>query len=385
MTKEEFLKLSEKLMAGECTPDEEERLRAYDDHIHLSDGAWSQQMGDQQEVYQDLHDRLNKEVKKDFQPKRVIYFWLKIAAMLLVFFSAGFLLWRNVSMSPKQSVVNQKPSGNQILPGGNNAYLTLSNGSKISLNSKGNGRLTTEHGASINKAGNGLLVYNAVKAASPQEIPGNDNYNSITAPMGGQYQVILADGTKVWLNANSSIKFPVSFTRKERMVEISGEAYFEVSKDKTHPFIVKTSRAEILVLGTHFNVSAYPDDQNTTTTLLEGSVNLHSEKASALLKPGQQGTVTTNEAGITVENTDLQAAVAWKNGLFIFHHENIVSVMKKISRWYDVEVEYQGNVKNKAFGGTISRFKNITEFLDIMKLAGGIQYKIEGRRVIVMD
>jgi transmembrane sensor len=382
MTKEEFLKLSEKLLAGECTPDEEELLRTYNDPIHLANETWDELLGDRQAIYDDLRYRLNTEVKKDMQPKKGVYFWLKIAAMLLVFFSAGAILWPKLSGSPDQNAGTPKVAAIRIHPGGNNAYLTLSNGSKIALNNKGNGKLTTEQGTSINKTQDGLLVYNA---GSATDQPGNDIYNMITTPMGGQYQVILADGTKVWLNANSSLKFPVSFNRKERMIEVSGEAYFEVAKDKMHPFVVKTDHAEVLVLGTHFNVSAYPDDLNTTTTLLEGSVNLHSGTASALLKPGQQGTIIIDKTGIEINNTDLEAAVAWKNGLFVFRDENVISVMKKVARWYNVEVEYRGNVKNKAFGGTVSRFKNITEFLDIMKLAGGIRYKIEGRRVIVMD
>lgn len=380
MDQEEYLKLAEKYMSGECTPEEEALLKAYEDRVQLLDGDWDPAGGEGDVIYNELRNRLDKAVVKDIRPVRRIYFWMKIAAVLIIFLGAGVLIRKMVPVQPARQQALRKPAIEPIVPGGNNAYLTLADGTKVPLNDRQNGTVATGQGIHVNKVQDGLLVYHA-EGESATTV--SDNYNTITTPAGGQYQVILSDSTKVWLNARSSLKFPVLFDQGSRQVEVIGEAYFEVSRDKKRPFIVKTDQSEIVVLGTHFNVSAYPDDQTTTTTLLEGMVNVKHGAASAILNPGQKGSVTANDHRVAVEKADLQAAIAWKNGLFIFRDENIVSVMKKISRWYNVEVEYQGDVTVKSFGGTISRFKNITEFLDILELAGEIQYKIEGRKVII--
>ncbi|MBN9385879.1 MAG: FecR domain-containing protein [Chitinophagaceae bacterium] len=380
MDQEEYLKLAEKYMSGGCTPEEEALLKAYEDHIRLSDEDWDPAGGEPGEIYNELKSRLDNSVSRDVRPVRSVYFWMKIAAVLLIFLGANVLIKKMVSVRPARQETFSKPPVASIVPGGNNAYLTLSDGVKIPLNDRQNGTVTTEQGINIDKTRDGLLVYHAGEG---NEATGSNHYNTITTPAGGQYQVVLSDSTRVWLNAGSSLKFPVLFDQQSRQVEVTGEAYFEVSGDKKRPFIVKTDKSEIVVLGTHFNVSAYQDDPVTTTTLLEGAVNVKHGAVSAILKPGQKSSVTADDPRITVEKADIQAAVAWKNGLFIFRDENIVSVMKKVARWYNVEVDYRGDVKNKSFGGTVSRFQNITEFLDILELAGEIQYKIEGRKVII--
>jgi transmembrane sensor len=203
---------------------------------------------------------------------------------------------------------------------------------------------------------------------------------------GQTYRLQLPDQSKVWLNAASSIKFPVSFAGlKNRKVELTGEAYFEISKDKEHPFIVKTTQQEVQVLGTHFNINSYEDKQNTTTTLLEGSVKITNEnKKEQLLKPGETALVN-NTANILVSPADIKSAMTWKNGDFRFNEERIDEVMLKISRWYDIEVTYHGPISKEKFSGKISRNKNISEVLNMLSYSNAVKFIVEGRRVTVMQ
>ena len=252
------------------------------------------------------------------------------------------------------------------------------------LDHSGNGVLASEGDAVIRKEDDGKLVYNTSGQAAGQKT----KYNSVLIPRGGQYQLTLPDGTKVWLNAESSLRFPVAFTGDTRRVELSGEAYFEVAKNKKKPFYVLAKGTEVQVLGTHFNVSAY--NEAVETTLLEGSVKLNSNGNTALLKPGQSGT-RNNIGAFKVENADLETAVDWKNGFFVFHDETIQSILQKASRWYDVEIEFRGNTASRQFYGKVSRYKNIDDLLKNLELTGEIHFKVEagsasgkGRRIIVM-
>lgn len=210
---------------------------------------------------------------------------------------------------------------------------------------------------------------------------------SIATPRGGTYQVILSDGSKVWLNAASSIKFPASFTgQQQRRVTLVGEAYFEIAKHKSQKFVVNTRNQEVAVLGTHFNINSYLDEGNEKTTLLEGSVRVSSVRAEVKdvrLVPGQQATVSA-ASKIDVEEVDVNEVVAWKEGKFVFVEEDVPSIMNKIARWYDVEIVYEGDVRRKALGGSVSRFKNVSEVLEKLSDTKAVQFRIEGRKVIVM-
>jgi ferric-dicitrate binding protein FerR (iron transport regulator) len=197
--------------------------------------------------------------------------------------------------------------------------------------------------------------------------------------------VILPDGSRVWLNSASSIIYPTAFTGKTRAVKLQGEAYFEVAKNKQKPFIVTANNVDVKVLGTNFNVTAYSDDAAITTTLLEGSVRLSKGSSSALLTPGLQGVALHNQNSISTQKANMEQVMAWKEGYFVFDDLSIKEVMKIVSRWYDVEVNFRGSVENKKFGGTISRYKNITELLDNMSQSGGIHYQIEGRRILLTN
>ncbi len=321
------------------------------------------------EMYSKIHQRINK-------PNRVYRFFpkLAIAASLLIFMSIGGYLF----LEKKQSQQNDLTVSQSLSPGGSKAILTLANGKKVVLEEAGNGLIANEGSTEINKTGEGQLVYHVNSSNKSND----SKYNEITIPRGGEFKIVLPDGTKVWLNSSSSLKYPSRFTGNTRNVELIGEGYFEVAKNTEQPFIVKVRDMQVQVLGTQFNLSAYKDDDSVITTLLEGSVNVKGVKESSLLKPGEQSFYSGNS--IKVAKADVEEAVAWKNGYFRFNNESIESIMKKVSRWYNVEVEYQGDVKDKKFWGTFSRNKNIAELLANLELTESIKFKIEGRRVTVM-
>jgi len=310
--------------------------------------------------------------------------WLRVAAAVLVLCTVGLFInrYKNAAQSNAEN-----PQGNLkssvIVPGGQKATLTMANGSVIVLNNASNGVLAKIGAGKITKPNNGQIVYDIKNGAN---VPYDDvSYNTLTTPKGGEYQVILPDGTKVWLNAASSITYPVVFKGNERHVKLTGEAYFEVAKNKEKPFYVNINDLQVKVLGTHFNISAYSNDDAVTTTLLEGSVQVIKNKSQSLLKPGQQAVVNYTSDNIAVSDANIDDAMAWKNGYFIFNDENIASIMKKVSRWYDVDISYKGNFDTQKFGGTFYRKKSITELLQHLEKIGGIHFVITGRRITVMN
>jgi transmembrane sensor len=304
---------------------------------------------------------------------------ISAAASLLLVLSFGFWLHRQQKHVMQLAVSKNK---SDVAPGGNRATLTLANGTEIGLDSASNGEIAQQGGVTVTKTKSGQVIYNLADLAS--SAPAAEGYNTIATPRGGQYQVILPDGSHVWLNAASSIRFPTVFRNNERKVEINGEAYFEVAKDKTKPFRVLSGEQTVEVLGTHFNVMAYDDEKAIITTLLEGSVAVSNQKGRVIIKPNQNVTMQRNGSTLTVNETDVEAAVMWKNGYFHFDDEPIEGIMRKISRWYNVEIVYKGNIAGKTFGGNISRFKNVSELLDVLQTTGSIHFQIKERRIIVM-
>lgn len=300
---------------------------------------------------------------------------IAVAASILLISTIGAYYLSNFIISGSSSTDLAKQS--EINPGSNSATLTLANGKKIVLSAAVKGELANEAGVVITKAADGMLFYE-IKAQNEQD---NNKMNILSTANGEQYQVSLPDGTKVWLNAATSLKYPTSFiSSKQRKVELSGEAYFEVAKDKAHPFIVKTNQQTVEVMGTHFNVNSYSDEEITKTTLLEGSVKIN---GSVLLKPGEEGALAKSGT-LTVHNVDTESALAWKNGLFIFENEALNTAMNKIARWYDVEVQYQDhNLELLTVGGSISRFDKVSEVLSLFEKAGGIQFTVKGRTIII--
>jgi ferric-dicitrate binding protein FerR (iron transport regulator) len=308
--------------------------------------------------------------------------WLKIAAAALIFFTAGLLLFQHQKNSTK---INTAQLNNNtaalILPGSKKATLTTGNGKVILLNDAANGVLDQTNAGNVVKTNAGQIVYrnsHHSSTASPMV------YNTLSTPKGGEYQLVLPDGTKIWLNAASSITYPTAFNGKERRVTLTGEAYFEVAKNREKPFYVNVNNTQIRVLGTHFNIEAYDDDTEMTTTLLEGSVQVTKNQAVSVLQPGQKAVIPNNSDKIAISTANIREAIAWKNGYFIFDDENITGIMKKVSRWYDVSVSYKDNADDQKFGGTFYRTKSITELLQYLEKIGKVHFAVEGRRVIVM-
>lgn len=386
MTREEFILLYEKFLNGRCSPGEIELLNSYLDRMKLLDNNWEEDFHEGERVHDRIWKRLEESIESPVVPiePEKKFGWLKIVAMILVTLSVGFGLFKYLGKTHQQTPALVAKHPIDIPPGGNKAYLTLNDGSHIVLSNAKNGKLTAGSGIQVTKEKDGLIVYHFSNSDTGKSRP-VDEFNTITTPRGGQYQLVLSDGSKVMLNAESSLRFPVAFNSNERRVELTGEAYFEVAKNKAKPFIVHANNTNIQVLGTHFDVNAYNDDHMLTTTLLEGSVRMESGKYSAILKPGQQGSVMDNSGSIAVKDADIEEVMAWKNGIFLFNDERLDEVMKKISRWYNVEVEFRDpEVKKEAYSGIVSRFSKISQLLGKLQELGGVEFKIEPNKVIIM-
>jgi len=380
MTTQEYISLYEKCKSGDCTPAEAQLLEEYKDSFELTEGPWNADMGDKEQVRLAIYNRLQKSISvAPVKKLTAIRYWAAAAVLILVA-SVSLILLTHKKTAESLVKNNREHNQSTILPGSNKAILTLSNGSKINLDNSTKGKLTQQGSTTINKLKNGQLVYSVNNSSSSSPLL----YNTATTPKGGQYEVVLSDGTRVWLNAASSLKYPVTFSGKERHVELTGEAYFEVAKNKNMPFSVAVKGTSIEVLGTHFNVMAYDDENSLVTTLLEGSVKLKNNRAEALLKPGQKAVLGTGRTVYQISEANTDEAVAWKNGYFMFDNENIQSIMKKVARWYDVDVSYTGGTRELNFGGTVSRFSDITELLKTLEITGTIHFKIEGRKITVM-
>ncbi len=297
------------------------------------------------------------------------------AAVAAIFLTYHFLITKPV-VKPANTVARSI----KIVPGGNKAVLTLGNGKSIVLDDAKNGVLANQGKTKVVKTGNGRVIY----AGDAQSTAGSDvlTFNTISTPRGGQYQLELPDGSKVWLNAASSLRYPVHFGPGDRRVELTGEAYFEVAKDKAHPFKVSVNNMEVRVLGTHFNIMAYNDEEATKTTLLEGSVQVTQGANQRIIVPGEQAVVGK---GIEVIKVNAQESIEWKNGKFNFAHEHLPEIMRKIARWYDVDIAYDGKPTGLTFVGTLPRTENITDVLKYLELTGLVHFKITERRVVVMQ
>lgn len=328
--------------------------------------------------YQQVGDEIWKRLlvgRKIYRLK--LFKTISVAAAAILLIGGSYLWYKGNANGYSEALLSH-----DIAPGKNAAMLTLADGRKIALTSDVKGKLATESGASITKTANGQLIYEIKdqENADPQAV------NTLTTAKGESYQLRLPDGTMVWLNAASSVTYPVSFSSAEtRDVKLEGEAYFEVAKDKRRPFVVKTLHQKIQVLGTHFNVNTYTDEPDQRTTLLEGSIKLsldgsHKER---LLKPGEQAVVAGSV--LDVSNVDVEQAVDWKNGDFIFQSEPLTSLMRRVARWYNIQVVYASGVdKEGTFTGKVSRRKNISALLKALQSAG-LKFEVIGNKIIVKN
>jgi ferric-dicitrate binding protein FerR (iron transport regulator) len=295
------------------------------------------------------------------------------AAVFVLLIAGGYL---QLHRAPKTELT-PAVAKNDVQPGGNKAILTLGDGSTIVLDKGLNGTITKQGNTTIVKQDSGKLAYN-----TPSEKPSNIVYNTLTTPRAGQFQVVLSDGTKVWLNNASSLRYPTAFRGRDREVELTGEAYFEVAKNKAMPFMVKVAGGQIEVLGTHFNIMAYGDEAAEKTTLLEGSVKVIKGAQNVLLAPGDQSAATPQGQMKVQHGVDVEEVVAWKNGYFHFSGADLPSVMRQLARWYDVEVEYKGNILSQEFSGKIQRNLPISKVLKGLE-NNEVHFIIEEKKIIV--
>jgi transmembrane sensor len=374
MHKEEIISIAVKVSEGTATSDE---IAMYINHIDSfikEYPEWeSLDVENKQSIEAQLRSDIQAQIKKGQAKLGFDRLWPRMigiaAAVALVVFGVYFFNYRNDSYS--DSTVLAK---HDATPGTVGATLTLANGKKIKLSDAANGEIAKEAGISVTKTADGQLVYQVVDTSDEL-----NKTNTLSTAKGETYRVRLPDGSLVWLNAASSLTYSTNIIEDGfRTVVLTGEAYFEVSKDKAHPFIVKSKGQEVKVLGTRFNISSYTDDNNVKTTLLEGSVQVN----NMLLKPNEQSVLENHQ--IRVIPVDAEKIVAWKNGKFVFTSESIKSIMTKLSRWYNVEVIYNGNVDNEVFTGSMSRYDDISKILETISFTQAVHFKIEGRRITVM-
>ncbi len=318
----------------------------------------------------------NTGVKINHKEAKRILLWPRItaaASILLFLFAGSYFIWNKYGAKGTSAAVI---AYNDIKPGGNSAILTLGDGKTILLNKTAKGQLAVQGGMAVTKTADGQIQYQTTAEENDKVM-----FNTITTRRKEQYEVILADGTRAWLNASSSIKYPSAFKGNDREVVTTGEVYFEVAHNAFRPFKVTSGGQTIQVLGTHFNVNAYGDEPELKTTLLEGSVKVTAANSFRIIKPGEQTVLHGDNLSVTQVNTE--EAVAWKNGYFRFDQEKIGSIMRKLSRWYDIDVDIDGPVPDDEFSGTISRSTNISEVLNALGDYKTVHFKIEGRRVTV--
>lgn len=388
MNREKLQELIDKYLTGEASVAEEKALFSYYDKLQSQELKWNEaQMGEEELVKDTIYNNILLEIKRRERKKTVSQVsWMLAASLALAILSTAVFYLAPLRIETTSENMSETVIEPEVQPGGNKAVLTLADGSKITLDTIATGELPSQSGIHISKLADGRLIYR-VSESSEEEAETQSVYNVIETPLGGQYRVDLSDGTRVWLNAASSLHYPAKFSGNVRRVELRGEAYFEVAKNENKPFRVVSNMQVVEVLGTHFNISSYADEAYVRTTLLEGSVSvaLKGTRSSELLKPGQQAVIGYGDDSILVQPVDVEEAVAWQKGYFMFVDEDLKSVMRQLARWYNVEVIYEGDLEKLKFGGMISRSKSIGQALRILELTGNVQFKVEGRRITVMQ
>jgi ferric-dicitrate binding protein FerR (iron transport regulator) len=388
LKKEDFHKLLDKYIAGEASLEEEQRLLNFY-------GSFQKESETEEEI-DHIGDNIFEKIRETIDPVEndqysYRFYYLKsisIAAIILLTITTGIYFYsnRNIIEPEHFAEIDVK---NDIAPGYNKAILTLADGSRISLDDAANGLLASQGNTAITKTENGQIVYEKNNIDKSKFMSDRSVINKIQTPKGGKYQIRLPDGSKVWLNSASTLSYPTTFAGNERKVQLEGEAYFEISPNKSVPFRVQSGNQIVEVLGTHFNINSYDDEDYVKTTLLEGSVRvILNSKANVvsntkLLKPGEQSLTKSSNSGIRIENADIEKAVAWKNGYFRFRNTPIREIMREIERWYDVELVYEGKMPTDEFTGFISNDVKISAVLKIMEESGGVKFTVKGKKLKV--
>lgn len=381
LTKQEYIELYEKYEQGLCTEEELALLETYRDGFSFSDKNWDDStMGDQELVKKNLRVKVESHIQKG-RPISINHSLFKIAVTVILFLAAGLVIHDQVGNFSSEQRVDKNESSNGIKAGGFRATLMLDDGTTMDLEDLKTGDLVVNGDVLGSKEKNGQLAYRGTAENKAVK------YHTIVTPRGGEFQVDLPDGSKVWLNAASSIRFPTNFTGDQRQVKISGEVYFQVTKDRDRPFIVDVGDQLITVLGTQFNVNAYKDEQSVQTSLVEGKVAIQSIHDNLVLSPGQRANYNKKSAKMTTDTFNVSDVLAWQRGEFVFNAESIQSIMRKIERWYDVEIVYDNsdNITEKVFSGSISRFEQVDEVLNMLALTGTVSFETKGRRIHVLN
>lgn len=383
-SKKDLHQIIENYVSGKATAEEIKFIEAYYQQLEkekdvLADASETNLKSFAEENFNAIQQKIKS--GKSENKKFPIYRYVA-AAIILLTVGLGTLYLTN----DKQSTITLSKTKTKIdvLPGVDKAILTLADGSKIILDQLKEGEISSSNGVTISKTSDGQIIYtiNPSVAGNTKSLA----YNKIETPKGGQYQVVLPDGTKVWLNAASSLKYPSLFAADERKVELTGEAYFEVAKEKSHPFRVISQNQTVEVLGTHFNINAYADDKAIKTTLLEGSVKVKNQAFARTIKPNEQAFINNYGLGtIAVLQVDTDDETAWKNGEFRFNNATLKAILYQLDRWYDLKVDYN-NIPSKRYNGMVSRKAKLSEVLNMLELTGNISFEImDGKQLKVYN
>jgi transmembrane sensor len=406
-----LIRLIQKYITGKASPEEEQFIEAYYESFDSSvEQLQTQSDEDKALLAQEMKAAIWQQVDKTARQPQSIPFvkrsWFRfaMAAAVVVLVCIPVYYYIIKTPAPKQVVkTNKQPAApkNDALPGGHKATLTLADGTVVDLDNAKNGTIATEGKTIVKKNEDGRLEYQRANSPVLSEVEGtidhSPSYNTLSTPRGGQYFLELPDGSKVWLNAGSSIRYPTAFNSKERLVQLTGEAFFDIKKNEHIPFRVHFSSPSkdgggregvIEVMGTQFNVNAYHDESTIKTTLLEGKVKLlSSEKQTAILQPGQQAQIKNTTIGNgqirVIKDVDMEEAIAWKNGLFYFDNVDIQAIMRQLARWYNVQVIFKGKVPARRFAGQVSRNSNLSQVLRILELSK-VRFTVEGNVVTVL-
>lgn len=375
-TPEQVIQLLSKYQQGLCTEEEQGILESWY-NLKVAQNSGLKITDDLTKARSLIWDELDQMLPAQ-KPAlhRRLYFRMAVAAAMIsiVFGIALFYTQKDPKINPKPITAL-----NDILPGTEGATLTLANGTKVALSAASNGKIAQEDGVSISKNANGKLVYTLAGPGSSSSAP-----NTLSTAKGQTYELNLPDGSKVILNAASSLTYSASLIERGlRRVKLEGEAFFQISTDQKHPFVVESKGQTVQVLGTEFNISAYGEEPVIKTTLVEGSVQIQADGVLKILKPNQQAAFSLAH-GLQISAVDAEYAIAWKNGFFLFHEENLESIMNKVGRWYNLEVVYTDpSLKSRTFIGTISRFEKVSKVLNMLERTEVASFTLEGRSIVI--
>jgi transmembrane sensor len=386
--KKDLENMIKRYVAGEATPEEIKFIEAYYQYLEKGENILDHSSEtDVLRLEEENFQSIKASIAQSKTNRRIspVYRYAAAAAIIVIL-GFGVLYFSKNKQLDTKNLLATNDKALDVLPGVDKAVLTLADGSKVVLDNNSNENIIEKSGLTISKTKGGQLIY---KVSNGVQKGNTVAYNTIETAKGNQYQVLLPDGTKVWLNAASSLKYPEVFTGKERRVVLTGEAYFEVAKDKTRPFFVRTVSSskdnrgqDVEVLGTHFNINSYMDDQSVKTTLLEGSVKVSNDNSSKILKPGEQAVINNYGLGtIHILQADTDDETAWKNGLFRFSNAGLKSILNQIERWYDVKIDYN-SVPDKRYNGMVPRNAKLSEVLQMLEVTGNINFEIEENRVL---